>query len=88
MIMDSFASLALATESPKEDILDRPPFPKKAAILTRKMWRFILGHAVYQFIVLIIFIFFAAGEAPKARPAQNRVWSVQRVLLNTNGQHR
>ena len=64
VIMDSFASLALATESPKDQILDRPPFPKKAAILTRKMWRFILVHAVYQFAVLVVFIFFAAGDKP------------------------
>lgn len=65
VIMDSFASLALATEEPKETILDRPPFPKKAAILTRLMWRFILVHAVYQFAVLIVFIFFAAGDKPE-----------------------
>lgn len=64
MIMDSFASLALATESPKSDILDRPPFPKKAAIITKLMWRSILGHALYQFIVLILVIFFAAGDTP------------------------
>lgn len=64
MIMDSFASLALATESPKESILHRPPFPKKAAIITKLMWRSILGHALYQFIVLIIIIFFAAGDTP------------------------
>jgi magnesium-transporting ATPase (P-type) len=65
MIMDSFASLALATESPKETILHRPPFPKKAAIITKLMWRSILGHAVYQFIVLIVIIFFAAGDTPE-----------------------
>lgn len=64
MIMDSFASLALATEEPKDSILDRAPFPKKAAIITESMWRSILGHAVYQFAVLIVFIFFAAGDTP------------------------
>lgn len=55
MIMDSFASLALATEEPKSEILDRPPFPKKAAILTRPMWRSILGGCSlcpYQRILL------------------------------------
>ena len=57
MIMDSFASLALATEEPKDSILDRPPFPKKAAILTKSMWRSIFGHSIYQFAVLILVIF-------------------------------
>merc|ERR1712127_538917 len=28
------------------------------------MWRFILVHAVYQFAVLVAFIFFAAGDKP------------------------
>ena len=41
-------------------------FPKKAMILTRCMWRSILGHAFYQFAILIVFIFFAAGPRPAA----------------------
>ena len=61
MIMDSFASLALATEEPPDRILDRPPFPKKAGIITLTMWRFIVMHSFYQFVVLAILLFFGAG---------------------------
>ena len=61
MIMDSFASLALATEEPPDRILDRPPFPKKAGIITVTMWRFIVMHSFYQFVVLAILLFFGAG---------------------------
>lgn len=61
MIMDSFASLALATEEPPDRILDRPPFPKKASIITLLMWRFIICHSLYQFVVLSVLLFTGAG---------------------------
>merc|ERR1711871_1352773 len=63
MIMDSFASLALATEEPADRILDRPPFPKKASIVTQPMWRFVLLHSLYQFVVLAIILFAGAGTS-------------------------
>eukprot|EP01050_Picozoa_sp_SAG11_P008553 SAG11_NODE_761_length_7302_cov_4.434402_1_plen_1369_part_00 len=63
MIMDSFASLALATEVPKDEILDREPFAKNASILTKIMWRNMLGHSVYQLAILAIILFAGAGTA-------------------------
>lgn len=43
MIMDSLASLALATERPTEILLQRPPYRKKEYIISRKMVKHILG---------------------------------------------
>lgn len=43
MIMDSLASLALATELPREELLERPPYRKKEYIINRKMIKHILG---------------------------------------------
>lgn len=51
--MDSFASLALATEPPNDDLLLRPPRSKNENIITRKMARFIVGSAALQLYVLI-----------------------------------
>lgn len=34
LIMDTFAALALATDPPTEKILDRPPQPKSAPLIT------------------------------------------------------
>lgn len=45
--MDSLASLALATEPPKEDLLDRPPYSRDEYIISRKMVKHILGMALY-----------------------------------------
>ena len=61
LIMDTFAALALATEPPYETILERQPYPKKAAIVTDVMWRNVFGHAIYQAIVILVVIFFGQG---------------------------
>jgi len=57
LIMDSLASLALATEEPKEDLLTRPPYRKKEYIISPKMVKHILGMSIYQAIVLFVFVF-------------------------------
>jgi Ca2+ transporting ATPase len=60
LIMDTFAALALATEPPINEILLRKPYSKDAPIITNSMWRNILGHSIYQIIVLVILIFCAS----------------------------
>jgi len=57
LIMDSLASLALATEEPKDDLLKRPPYRKKEYIISPKMVKHILGMSIYQAIVLFVFVF-------------------------------
>jgi len=57
LIMDTFAALALATEPPQDDILDRQPYKKDAAIVTEVMWRNVFGHAIYQAIIIVAIIF-------------------------------
>jgi len=55
--MDSLASLALATETPKDDLLQRPPYRKKEYIINKKMVKHILGTSIYQSILLFIIVF-------------------------------
>ena len=57
--MDSFASLALATEPPTEDLLKRKPYGRSKPLISRSMIRNILGHAIYQLIVLFVLVFVA-----------------------------
>lgn len=57
MIMDSLASLALATELPKPDLLTRPPQVKDDFVVSRKMTKHILYMSIFQMIVLFIFLF-------------------------------
>lgn len=58
LIMDTLASLALATELPTEDLLKRKPYGRTSPLISRTMSKNILGHAVYQLIVLFTLIFF------------------------------
>lgn len=55
--MDSLASLALATETPKPELLERPPYRKKEYIINQKMIKHILGQAIIQSVILLVIIF-------------------------------
>ncbi|XP_041835261.1 plasma membrane calcium-transporting ATPase 3-like isoform X4 [Melanotaenia boesemani] len=60
LIMDTLASLALATEPPTESLLLRKPYGRDKPLISRTMMKNILGHAVYQLITIFTLLF--AGE--------------------------
>ncbi|KAM5146591.1 plasma membrane calcium-transporting ATPase 3 isoform 6-T6 [Mantella aurantiaca] len=60
LIMDTFASLALATEPPTESLLLRKPYGRNKPLISRTMMKNILGHAVYQLVIIFTLLF--AGE--------------------------
>lgn len=47
LIMDTMASLALATEEPSDELLKRKPYGRREYMITPVMWRNIIGHAVF-----------------------------------------
>ncbi|XP_031135581.1 plasma membrane calcium-transporting ATPase 1-like [Sander lucioperca] len=57
LIMDTFASLALATEPPTEALLLRSPYGRNKPLISRTMMKNILGHAVYQLTVIFTLLF-------------------------------
>ncbi|KAL5475276.1 hypothetical protein EMCRGX_G027356 [Ephydatia muelleri] len=57
MIMDTFASLALATESPSPELLKRKPYGRNKALISPRMWAFLIGHISYQLIVLFVLVY-------------------------------
>uniref|UniRef100_A0A3B5MI38 Calcium-transporting ATPase n=1 Tax=Xiphophorus couchianus TaxID=32473 RepID=A0A3B5MI38_9TELE len=60
LIMDTLASLALATEPPTESLLLRKPYGRDKPLISRTMMKNILGHAVFQLIIIFTLLF--AGE--------------------------
>ncbi|KAM9705580.1 plasma membrane calcium-transporting ATPase 1 isoform 1-T2 [Menidia menidia] len=60
LIMDTFASLALATEPPTESLLLRKPYGRNKPLISRTMMKNILGQGVYQLIIIFTLLF--AGE--------------------------
>ncbi|KAF9937729.1 hypothetical protein BGZ67_000941 [Mortierella alpina] len=59
LIMDTLAALALATDPPTLDLLDRQPEPRTAPLISFTMWKMILGQAILQLV--ITFVMFYAG---------------------------
>ena len=57
LLMDSLASLALATEEPTEELLNRHPYGRTKPIGSKIMIRNVLFHAVYQLGIMFYFIF-------------------------------
>ncbi|XP_061591541.1 plasma membrane calcium-transporting ATPase 3b isoform X1 [Cololabis saira] len=57
LIMDTFASLALATEPPTEDLLLRKPYGRNNPLISLTMMKNILGHGVYQLVIIFTLLF-------------------------------
>lgn len=52
MIMDTLGALALATEPPHDDLMQRAPVGRTGKFISNTMWRNILGQSIYQFITI------------------------------------
>ncbi|XP_052745277.1 plasma membrane calcium-transporting ATPase 3 isoform X5 [Bicyclus anynana] len=57
LIMDTLASLALATEMPTPDLLLRKPYGRTKPLISRTMMKNILGQAVYQLFIIFTLLF-------------------------------
>jgi len=57
LIMDTLASLALATELPTEELLERKPYGRTKALISRTMMKNIVAHAAYQLVVILALLF-------------------------------
>ncbi|CAF1251104.1 unnamed protein product [Adineta steineri] len=60
LVMDTLASLALATEPPTEDLLNRKPYGRTKSIISPMMMRNILGQSIYQLIIMFVILY--AGQ--------------------------
>lgn len=51
LIMDTLAALALATEPPTDELLNRRPTSKNASLINYRMWKMIIGQAIFQIAI-------------------------------------
>jgi len=63
LIMDSFGSLALATELPNEEMLKRKPYGRTKPLISRTMMKNIIGQAIYQLAVIFTILFLGMSNA-------------------------
>lgn len=57
LIMDSLASLALASEPPTDELLRRKPVNRSKSIVTTRMWANMVGQAMYQLGIIMFLLF-------------------------------
>jgi Ca2+-transporting ATPase len=81
LIMDTFAALALATDPPTRSLLNRKPDPKSAPLITLRMWKMIIGQAIYQLVVT--FILYFAGESILSYESEREQEQMPTLVFNT-----
>lgn len=57
IIMDTLAALALGTEKPTPDLLNKKPYGRKSSIISRIMYRNIIGQALFQTAILLMIVY-------------------------------
>ncbi|XP_022758299.1 calcium-transporting ATPase 12, plasma membrane-type-like [Durio zibethinus] len=57
LIMDTLGALALATDRPTKELMQKPPVGRTEPLITNIMWRNLLAQALYQIAVLLILEF-------------------------------
>jgi Ca2+-transporting ATPase len=57
LIMDTFAALALATDPPSPDLLNRLPEPRTAPLIDVCMWKMIIGQTIYQLTIILTLLY-------------------------------
>jgi Ca2+ transporting ATPase len=61
IIMDSLASLALATENPDQKLLKRKPYGKGEYIINFKMWKHLLCQSIFL-LALLLFLYIQGSK--------------------------
>jgi Ca2+ transporting ATPase len=57
LVMDTLASLALATEPPSSELLKRKPYGRDRSIISITMMKNIIGMTIYQMTMLFALSF-------------------------------
>ncbi|KAJ3308050.1 plasma membrane calcium [Blyttiomyces sp. JEL0837] len=67
LIMDTFAALALATDPPTPELLDRPPARRSDPLISFGMWKMVVGQSIYQVVVCMVLYLTYSGIATNGR---------------------
>ncbi len=88
VIMDTFASIALCSEPPREGVMRLPPKRRDENILTRPMLVTIFGTAAFFVVVMMVLLFgmehygwFAAGGGPNPERWEFAPLNVRQVSI-------
>lgn len=62
LIMDTFASIAMANEPLSNNLLNRQPYGRKKALISKRMAVNIVGQSLFQLVVLFSILFWGKFE--------------------------
>ena len=82
LIMDTMGALALGTEPPTPELLDRKPFKRNASLISRPMWRNILVQSSFQLALLLVLLF----DGPRLFGVQQGI-ACMTYSVNSNAAH-
>jgi magnesium-transporting ATPase (P-type) len=77
--MDTMGTLALGTEPPRKELLERRPYRRDASLISLPMWRNILCQALYQ-LCLLVFLLNKGPEMFKCEDGSRHHFT---VIFNT-----
>ena len=60
LIMDTLGALALGTEKPTPELLQRKPYKRNSSLVSKPMWRNIFVQSAYQLVLLLCLLFAGA----------------------------
>lgn len=83
MIMDSMGALALGTEGPSEELMQKKPYGRTDPLITAVMWRNILCQAAFQLIVLFIFLFEGDTLFNLNKNIEQELTKLNTIIFNT-----
>jgi len=84
LLMDSLASLALASEPPTAELLLQAPVNRSDSMITKRMWANMLGQAGYQIVVCLLLLFCGPewfDITPGDEDEENNINSVHYTLI-------
>ncbi|KAF9365501.1 hypothetical protein BGX34_009744 [Mortierella sp. NVP85] len=82
LIMDTLAALALATEPPSPDVLERGPTAKTAPLINLTMWKMIIGQALFQITLNLVLLKFGA-QIFRLQSSDGTLDSKNQLVLHT-----
>ena len=75
LIMDSLGSLALATEAPTKDLLNRSPYSKREYLISGIMWKNIVSQSCVQFSVIFFLYIWAEKFVIEEHPERIKIYT-------------
>ncbi|KAM1010753.1 calcium-transporting ATPase 9, plasma membrane-type-like isoform X2 [Malus sylvestris] len=81
LIMDTLGALALATEPPTDNLMQRTPVGRRAPLITNIMWRNLLVQAMYQVTVLLVLNFKGNRILGLQKDVQKHAIGVKNTLI-------